>query len=168
MKRLFLYRFYLFYLLLFFFINCEKDTVTVPDELKQESEIIDTSPHSMMIHLDKTEYKKDEIAKITITNILKKDLILGHCAFNIGFDIEKRINRKWEMPYTVTCLAIGEPFYIAQDSTLKRSIHFPIFENELDSVEGFYRLKLWLQDAQERTLIADSLRVSDPFKIVSD
>ena len=158
MERLYSYRFYLICLLFLILPTC-KDKIT---------NFEDSNSRSIIINLDKAEYKKDEIAELSIKNNSERDLILGHCAFNPGFDVEKKVDRNWEMPYSLTCPAIGVPFYIAKDSTFKSLIHFPIFENELDSVAGIYRLKLWLKDAQNKILIADSLRVTKAFKITSD
>lgn len=158
MKWIFSYKFCSMALLLVLLTSC-KDIITNPDDLNK---------NSIIIELDKSEYKKDEIAELSVKNYSEIDLILDHCAFQPGFDIEKKINGNWVMPYSITCAAIGVPFYIEKDSTFKHSIRFPIFESELDSVEGIYRLKLWLEDAQSRTLIADSLRITNPFIIISD
>lgn len=159
MKWIFSYKFCLMALLLVLLTSC-KDVITNPGDLNN---------NSIIIELDKSEYKKDEIAELSVKNYSEIDLILGNCAFSLGFDIEKKINGNWVMPYSITCAAIAVPLiYIGKDSTFKQSIRIPIFESELDSVEGIYRLKLWIQDAQSRTLIADSLRVTNPFRIISD
>ena len=156
MKRIFTFKLCLISSLLVLFTDC-KDLITNSDNLNL---------NTIKIDLNKAEYRKDEIAELSILNNSATDLILIHCALQPGFDIEKKVDGNWVLPYLIDCAAIGVPFQISKYSTFKHSIHFPLFENELDSVKGVYRLKLWLQEAQNRNLIADSLRVTNSFRII--
>lgn len=127
------------------------------------------SPESLTITLDKTVYHIDEPLTLVIQNGSNEDLILGNCSTNPGFDIVKLTHSQWEIPYYLDCAAIGEPFEIKRGQVFVRSINLPVFANQLDKVEGKYKLRLWLykkSEAAERKYLPDSLRTTSVFELV--
>jgi len=125
----------------------------------------------IFVELDKSVYYKDELGELTIKNYSDEELILGHCAMNPGFTLEKKIDGEWIVPYNLMCAAIGQPFHIKIGEVFKDTFHFPLIANSLHKVEGTYRLKLHLRRASEETpgkYIEDHLRTTKPFKILDN
>ena len=130
----------------------------------------DSLENNSFLQLDKSSYSQDETATLSINNTLGFDLKLLNCALEPGFDIEKMINGYFEKPYDIDCAAIGVPFFIAEGDKFEHKIHFPIFPNELDEIDGTYRLKLWLLKLEdgEYINISDSLKTTAPFTLTSN
>jgi len=132
--------------------------------------INDSQEDPIFLQLDKSSFSQAETAIISINNTLGFDLKLLQCGFEPGFDIEKMINGEFEKPYDIDCEGIGAPFFISKGDIFEHEIHFPIFPQELDEIDGTYMLNFWLRRLENGVYIniADSLATTKPFTITSN
>ncbi len=144
-------------------LNCEreKNTLTNPAYFYN---------NSLIITLNKDEYKSEEYAELTIFNISANDIILGNCSFHPGFDIEKKINGEWYKLYDIICEGIGENYILQSGKKYKFPVCIYLWENRFPNSSGPYRLKLWLYKTvgDERVLLDDSIRVTPEFTLISN
>ncbi len=130
----------------------------------------DLGPNSLQIALDTTVYHIFDPIRLVISNHSNSDLVLRNCGFQPGYTIEKFENNKWRFFADPKCVAVGNPFEINAGSIFIKSISLESDFTGIDSIEGKYRLKLWLLEKRflnRGWFLADSLRTTGAFEIVN-